>query len=104
MVWLGLLVAVGMIVVVLVDAFEVVLLPRRIRHGLRLARIFILTSWRIGRTAARLLPRGRWRTAFLSTFGPLCLFALVTLWAAGLITGFAMLHWSLGTGLSEPRR
>ena len=101
MAWVGALFAVAIIVVVLVDAFEVVLLPRRIRHGLRLARTFFRTSWLIGRTAARLLPTGRWRTAFLSTFGPLCLFALVVVWAAGLITGFAMLHWSLGTGLSD---
>ena len=99
--WVGVLIAVAMIVVVLVDAFEVVLLPRRIRHGFRLARTFFRTSWLIGRTAARLLPIGRWRTGFLSTFGPLCLFALVVVWAAGLIVGFALLHWSLGTALSE---
>ena len=83
MAWLGALIAVAMILVVLVDAFEVVLLPRRIRHGFRLARIFFRTSWLVGRTAARFLPIGRWRTAFLSTFGPLCLFALVVVWAGG---------------------
>ena len=33
--WVGVLLAVAMIFVVLVDAFEVVLLPRRIRHGFR---------------------------------------------------------------------
>jgi len=101
MTYVGVLVAVTIIIVVLVDAFEVVLLPRRIRHGFRLARMFFRTSWLIGRTAARLLPVGRWRTGFLSTFGPLCLFALVVVWAVGLITGFALLHWSLGTALSE---
>ena len=58
MAWVGALFAVAMIVVVLVDAFEVVLLPRRIRHGFRLARMFFRTSWLIGRTAARLLPTG----------------------------------------------
>ena len=101
MAWIGVLVAVGMIVVVLVDAFEVVLLPRRIRHGLRLARTFVRASWLIGRTAARLFPAGRWRAGFLSTFGPLCLFALIIVWAVGLIIGFALLHWSLGTELSQ---
>ncbi len=101
MTWLGLFVAVAMIVVVLIDAFEVVLLPRRIRHGFRLARMFFRTSWLVGRTVARLLPIGRWRTAFLSTFGPLSLFALVVVWAVGLIIGFGLLHWSLGTALSE---
>jgi hypothetical protein len=101
MAWGEVLIAAVLIVVVLVDAFEVVLLPRRIRHGFRLARMFFRTSWLVGRTAARLFPMGRWRTAFLSTFGPLCLFALVVVWAAGLITGFALLHWSLGTALSD---
>jgi len=85
----------------LVDAFEVVLLPRRIRHGFRLARTFFRTSWIVGRAAARLLPTARWRTGFLSTFGPLCLFALLVLWAGGLIVGFALLHWSLGTVLAD---
>ncbi len=101
MAWLVAIIAVAMIAVVLVDAFEVVLLPRRIRHGFRLARTFFRTSWIVGRSAAGLLPIGRWRTGFLSTFGPLCLFALVVVWAAGLILGFALLHWSLGTTLSQ---
>ena len=59
MMWFGVVAAVAMIVVVLIDAFEVVLLPRRVRHGYRLARLFYRTSWMIGRTAARLLPAGR---------------------------------------------
>ncbi len=98
--WVGAVAAAVLMAVVLLDAFEVVLLPRRVRHGFRLARLFYRTSWTIGRTAARLLPPGRWRTGFLSAFGPLSLFVLVVLWAAGLIAGFALLHWSLGTALS----
>ena len=98
--WFGVVAAAVLMAVVLIDAFEVVLLPRRVRHGFRLARLFYRTSWMIGRTAARLLPPGRWRTGFLSAFGPLSLFVLVVLWAAGLIVGFALLHWSLGTALS----
>ncbi len=98
--WVGLIAALVLMAVVLIDAFEVVLLPRRVRHGLRLARLFYRTAWLIGRTAARLLPPGRWRTGLLSVFGPLSLFVLVMLWAAGLIVGFALLHWSLGTALS----
>ncbi len=101
MAWVGVFTAVAMIVLVLVDAFEVVLLPRRIRHGFRLARAFFRTSWLIGRAAARLLPIGRWRTGFLSTFGPLCLFALMAVWAMGLIVGFALLHWSVGSEFSQ---
>ncbi len=98
--WVGVVAAAALIIVVLIDAFEVVLLPRRVRHGYRLARQFYRISWMIGRTAARLFPAGPWRTGFLSAFGPLSLFVLVVIWAAGLITGFALMHWSLGTAMS----
>jgi hypothetical protein len=97
---MGAVAAAVLMAVVLLDAFEVVLLPRRVRHGFRLARLFYRTSWMLGRAAARLLPPGRWRTGLLSAFGPLSLFVLVVLWAMGLMTGFALLHWSLGTALS----
>src|SRR5271165_920651 len=98
--WVGVVAAAVLMAIVLIDAFEVVLLPRRVRHGFRLARVFYRTSWMVGRTAAQAVPPGRWRTGFLSAFGPLSLFVLVVLWAAGLIASFALLHWSLGTALS----
>ncbi len=97
---IGIIPAVAIIVIVLIDAFEVVLLPRRVRHGFRLARQFYQISWMAGRAAAGLLPAGRWRTGFLSTFGPLSLFVLIIAWAVGLILGFALLHWSLGVAIS----
>ena len=100
--WVGVLAAAVLIVVVLVDAFEVMLLPRRVRHGLRLARVFYRTSWMIGRTAARLIPAGHWRTAFLSAFGPLSLLVLVMIWGVGLVVSFALMHWSLGSAMSVP--
>ena len=66
-----------------------------------LAISFARRGWWDGKLPGYCRP-GRWRTAFLSTFGPLCLFALVAVWATGLIVGFAVLHWSLGTALSAP--
>src|SRR5205085_3700848 len=35
-------------------------------------------------------------------FGPLSMLALLGLWAVGLVFGFALLHWALGTQLSVP--
>jgi hypothetical protein len=96
----GTVAALVLMAIVLIDAFEVVLLPRRVRHGFRLARIFYRTSWMIGRSASRLFPPGHWRTGFLSAFGPLSLFVLVVFWALGLIAGFALLHWSIGTSIT----
>ncbi len=46
--WIGVVVAAVLMAVVLIDAFEVVLLPRRVRHGFRLARVFYRTSWMVG--------------------------------------------------------
>ena len=63
------------------------------------------TAWRSLRNnlrKSRLLALGRRRNGFLSVFGPLSLFGLLSLWAAGLILGFALLHWSFGTALSGP--
>ncbi|HYV35331.1 MAG TPA: potassium channel family protein [Gemmataceae bacterium] len=100
MAWLGVAAAAVLIWIVFVDAFEAVILPRRVRHGYRLASLFYGTAWFLWTTLGRLLPAGRWRSGLLSTFGPLSLFGLIGVWAAGLITGFALMHWSLGTPLS----
>jgi hypothetical protein len=97
---IGVVAAAVLIVAVLVDAVEVVILPRRVRHGYRLVRWFYRVSWALGRVVARLLPAGRWRQAVLSAFGPVSVFGLIVLWAGGLIVGFGLLHWSLGTGIA----
>jgi len=98
--WLGTLVALVLILGVFIDAFEVMLLPRRVRHSYRLARLYYRSAWMCWRGLAKLYRVGRWRNGFLSIFGPLSLFGLLSIWAAGLIVGFALLHWSLGTVLT----
>jgi hypothetical protein len=103
MAWLGAIAALAIIGLVLVDAFEVMILPRRVRHGWRLARFFYRTAWICWRALANRLTPGRWRNGFLSVFGPLSLFALIGVWAAGLVFGFALLHWSLGTAITFQR-
>jgi len=69
--WIGAVIAVAMIFIIFVDAFEAVVLPRRIKHNYRLARLFYQSAWSLWRAVARLLPLGRWRSGFLSIFGPL---------------------------------
>ena len=61
MAWLGAVLAVVLIVVVFIDTFEAMILPRRVRHGYRLARLFYRSAWLLCRGLARLLPAGRWR-------------------------------------------
>src|SRR4051812_3055433 len=102
MAWLGVAAAAALIAVVALDTFEAMLLPRRVRHAYRLARLFYRTTWFLWKALSRLLPAGRWRSALLSVYGPLSLLALMSVWAVGLITGFALLHWSLDTALAGP--
>ena len=97
------LVGVPLIGMVLLDAFEAVVLPRRVTRPYRFARIYYRAAWNVWRWTARQLPPGRWRNGLFGVFGPASLFGLMLLWAAGFIYGFALLHWSLGLAIA-PRR
>ena len=85
------------IVAILVDAFEAVLLPRRVTHGSRFARFFYRQSWRGWRRLVTFIASPRRRETLLSLFGLLALLVLFGTWAIGLIVAFAFLHWSLQT-------
>jgi hypothetical protein len=86
----------------LLDAFETVVLPRRVSRRLRLGYVFYALTWRPYGAAALRIKDGIKRETFLSFYGPLSLLLLVSLWAFTLILGFAALHWVVGTPLSTP--
>src|SRR5439155_15217034 len=93
------IVGIVLIGVVLLDAFETVVLPRRVAHGAWLARLVIWASWHLWSCPAC----GPWhsgerRETYLSFHGPFALLLLIGVWATGLIGGFALLLW----GLSAP--
>jgi hypothetical protein len=89
--------AVLLIAVIIWDAFEALVLPRRVTRRLRPTRLFYRTTWRAWKAiAGRLAPGGR-RETYLSFYGPLSLLLLIALWAACLVFGFGVLQWSLGT-------
>jgi hypothetical protein len=50
-------------------------------------------TWRLWKACARSIRPGH-RERFLSLYGPLSFAMLLALWAAGLIAGFALMHWS----------
>ena len=89
-----------LIYLVLLEAFETMILPRRVTRHFRFTRLFYVFSWSPWSAVARLIASGRRRGTFLSLFGPLSILALFGFWAVGLIFGFALLHWSLGTPLN----
>jgi hypothetical protein len=93
---LAIVAAVVLILLVLLDGFEAILLPRRVAHAFRFTRLFYRCSWPFWYYLARRVPRGRRREGVLSLYGPLSLLALLASWVAGLIVGFALLYWSVG--------
>src|SRR2546430_9714094 len=85
------------IAAVLWDAFETVVLPRSVTRRLRIARVYFHGSWRMWTRLAKRSATDGSRERILSVYGPLSLVGLLTVWAIGLVIGFAALHWSIGS-------
>ena len=66
-----------LILFVLAEAFEALVLPRRVTRPFRFTRLYYRAGWRVWRTAARLFRSPRRAHTFLSVFGPLSLFGLL---------------------------
>lgn len=99
---MAILVGVGGCVLCLItlwDVFETIILPRRVSRRLRLTRLYYQSSWRLASGAARRMRPGKVRERYLGFFGPLSLLMLFILWGVFLITGFAMIHWAIGSRL-----
>src|SRR2546423_2037587 len=97
--WIGGVAGVLLLAVVLWDAFETIILPRRVSGRIRLTKLFYRYTWAPWRATARLLT-GRRRDAFLSFYGPLSLIALLALWAVGSVFSFGLLQWAAGSAMT----
>jgi hypothetical protein len=86
----GIIIALGMIALVLVEGFETILSPRRVMHRFRYARFYYLGTWRLWRLICCRIPAGKKRQTMLSIFGPASLLGLFATWVIGLIFGFAL--------------
>jgi hypothetical protein len=84
------------ILAVLLDAFETVVLPRRVRRKFRITVWFYRYTWIPWRKITSLINSPGRRENFLGYFGPLSLLFLLALWASGLIFGFALLQYGAG--------
>jgi hypothetical protein len=71
----------SLILIVLWDAFETVVLPRRVSRRFRLTRLFYRATWKPYAAVSRRRRPGNPRENFLSIFGPLSLIALLATWA-----------------------
>ena len=100
---LGGIVALVLVVGVLWDAFETIVLPRRVVRPVRLTRTFYRATWTVWLWLARPMRGGGEadasspRETFLAFYGPLALIFLLTVWAGALIVGFGTLQWALGS-------
>jgi hypothetical protein len=90
--------------VTLWEAFETIILPRRVTRPIRLVRMFYRVTWRFWSSVNRLFRSPKLREAHLSYYGPLSLLGLFATWAFLLILGFAMLHWSAGSAINVPNQ
>jgi Ion channel len=91
-----------LVVVTLWDAFQTIILSRRVSRRFRPTRAFYRLLWTPWRAATSRLPQGNRRENILMVFGPLALLSLIALWAFGLVASFALLHWGLGSHVTAP--
>ena len=89
---------VALLLLVLRDAFETVILPRRVQRKFRLTSLFYGVTWRVWRGVALRVPVF-FRESLLGWFGPFSLLLLLALWAFCIILAFGMLHWAAGSAI-----
>jgi hypothetical protein len=85
---------------ILLDAFETVVLPRRVQRQFRITAWFYRSTWRPwAKLTSRIKSQTR-REAFFGYFGPLSMIVLLVLWACSLIFAFALLQYGGGEHLA----
>ena len=87
---------VAIICSVLLDAFETVVLPRRVTRHFKLTAWFYRRTWIPWRKIAARIKTTSRQQNFLGYFGPLSLILLMAFWATGLIFGFALIQRGIG--------
>jgi len=94
--------AVGLVLILIViwDAFEAIILPRRVTRRFRLTRLFYKASWRLWRLGAGLVPSRKAREGLFGFYGPISLLILVGIWALGLVVGFGLLQYGAGSSVN----
>ncbi len=90
----------ALILVILWEAFETIILPRRVSRRFRLTRLFYISIWKPWAIVARAVKSRKRRETLLAYFGPLSLLLLMVFWGLGLMFGFAILQWSAGSVLA----
>jgi hypothetical protein len=94
------LAGVAVFLIVLWDAFEAIILPRRVTRKFRLTRVYYRSTWAIWKFVVCLMQDRKRRETFLGFYGPISLIALVAVWAIGLVISFGMMQYGAGSALN----
>ena len=95
----AIIIGIALITIALWDAFETVVLPRRVTRRIRLARLFYRYTWRLWSALCHSFFSGRHLENYLSFYGPLSLLFLLAVWAVILVVGFGFLYWAPGNAI-----
>src|SRR5215475_4364581 len=90
---------VAIFLVVMWDAFESIILPRRVTRKFRLTRLFYKVTWNIAKFVANLFSARKTRETLLGFFGPSSLLLLIAVWAVGLVLGFGLMQYGAGSAV-----
>src|SRR5690242_5447085 len=91
---------VAIFLIVVWDAFEAIILPRRVTRRFRLTRVFYKFTWTNWKVLTQLIPSRKKRETLLSFYGPLSLLVLVGVWALGLVLGFGLMQYGAGSAVN----
>jgi Ion channel len=94
------LTGVAILIIVVWDAFEVIILPRRVTRRFRLSRLFYRNLWSVWKFTVGLSRVKKVRESAFGIFGPISLLILVAVWAVGLVLSFALMQYGSGSAVN----
>ncbi len=95
----ALVVGLILILMVLLDAFETIVLPRTVRRAIRVTSIY---TWAVSRAYTSLgkMRRCSRRQTLLNGFAPMMLLGLIVMWTVAIVFGFALVYWGARNSLN----
>lgn len=87
--------------IVLLDAFQTIILPRRPAGRFRITRLFFLLTWMPWRWGVKQFNSRRFREQGFSVYGPLSLLMLIVVWAVALIMAFGLIYYGIGAPFND---
>src|SRR5271168_1661047 len=90
---------VAVFLIVIWDAFEAIILPRRVTRKFRFTRLFYRFTWRVWTLLISVVKTPKRRETMLGFYGPSSLLVLVGVWAVGLVFSFGLMQYGAGSAV-----